>query len=574
MAVTVFTRRRTESTRSTGSITPADELASWLGDDVCTNCGNPVHAGNLYCSQQCREDDAKAIDKDAVSSAPKVAASANEQSVSFPQTTDFRFRYAPPTSPHLSARYNAALTSPALAAHDRTANSQDKDWSLSSEYTRNRNNVYSANRRSLSQSTYSSASDAPSTDPSTPSPHISKNDVFDEEFEPTVLDLPPSITPAASVLLNYSARDRDHQSGKRSPTQKMSALPSFKRETPQTTMSFARRPSRTNVPAPVLFTSPVLSTTVMKAQQATPRRLSNDNDASKAKSTIRKAAAVPLKRQSKQSGNTSPTLSPQVNSASSSAGKTLRALSPVNSFGNTQSNGSVCGRFGCYGLSSSTESEGPLLQHSSSDQRLAQRARPSMLFKHKHTHSAAADLDKFLEPSVRRPLESSAMNGVQDKSSAPEDVSSVPAPRGRSKARGRSSTSRRSPSPPRGAARRGRSEDFKAVASGAVAPLSSTRSSPRAIRTSSPSHERDIRDSDVENEAENRRGRSPTERGRINPSKPSTKQRSPIAAMQLQDSKTLKPSKTNVEDKTRLGALEHRSASDSSGYDDVDLDEL
>ena len=55
----MFTRRRMESVRSTGSTTPADELTSWLPDDVCITCHAQVLAGQLYCSQECREDDAK-----------------------------------------------------------------------------------------------------------------------------------------------------------------------------------------------------------------------------------------------------------------------------------------------------------------------------------------------------------------------------------------------------------------------------------------------------------------------------------------------------------------------------------
>lgn len=666
----MFTRRRMESVRSTGSTTPADELTSWLPDDVCITCHAQVLAGQLYCSQECREEDAKASAAEASkatgssepmpSSAPvishnhttkptRVASGEAISSSSRPTVgskaepvsqSQEKFRYPCPPSPNILAKYGAHLTSPALAALDhrssqlqQSSTSEREFASSSSEESANEAHVQQATtkRRSSSRSTFSSASEAAfSTDPSTPSPAIrSTRDELDD-FEPTELDLPPPMQPATSLMLN--ARER------RSPAQKKVNLPSnppvVKRER-VTMMSFARRPSRTNLPAPVLFTSPILATTVMKASpqsNASAAALSSSPSAQSSRisshgsnptslpssahrledqrfspnSMLKRSSvtAVPVNKVQVDTNliRKSPPSPPQMASASSSAGKTLRATSPIpnmsstmmSSFKSTTPDNITCGRFGCKGLSGSIEevtkpsSVGKDTVHSSE--------RPSMLLSHKHTHSASAGLNligqeaavevkqpvsatgtgasKLRMTPMLKPTKTIAIDSKDERLEEMERSIKSP-PRGRSKARGRSSTSRRSPSPPRGAARRGRSED---MLSSKEMSRSSNQSNPTTKLPNTKSLQ--ISDEAINNDADDeqeerrgRRGRSPTERRGVQSTKATIKGvDAALGKLRIDEANT--NAKRAPPPVDTPGSISEVSVSDSTGYDEVDMDEL
>lgn len=670
----MFTRRRMESVRSTGSTTPADELTSWLPDDVCVTCHAQVLAGQLYCSQECREEDAKASaaesskaagssTSDAMpSSAPAVShnhavkptrvASGEAISSSSRQPPqkffgnkaepasqpEEKFRYPCPPSPNILARYGSHLTSPALAALDhrssqlqQSSTSEREFASSSSEESANEAHVEqtTTKRRSSSRSTFSSASEAAfSTDPSTPSPAVrSTRDELDD-LEPTDLDLPPPMHPATSLMLN--ARER------RSPATKKVNLPSnppvVKRER-VTMMSFARRPSRTNLPAPVLFTSPVLATTVMKASpqsNASAAGLSSSpsGQSSRIPSHGSNAASLPssqlenskapqrfsptsmMKRSSvsampvnKSHTDTnlirkSPPSPPQMASASSSAGKTLRATSPaqymasttMSSFKSTTPDNVTCGRFGCKGLSGSVEE----VSQSPSQEIARSAERPSMPLSHKHTHSASAGLNligqeaadvkqpvsvtasgasKLRMTPLLKPRNSIATDSKDERVEEMERSIKSP-PRGRSKARGRSSTSRRSPSPPRGVARRGRSED---MLSSKEMSRSSNQSNPMKVPiTKSPRTSDETLNNDADDEQEEkrgRRGRSPTERRGL-PSTKATIKGLDAALGKLRIDEANANAKGAAPPIDTPGSISEVSVSDSTGYDEVDMDEL
>ncbi|PWN43968.1 hypothetical protein IE81DRAFT_54540 [Ceraceosorus guamensis] len=219
---------------------------------------------------------------------------------------EHKFRYPCPPSPHFLARYKtSALTSPALTALERSlprgsealddvadttsASISSSDDSVSAVADR------AQNRRSSSRSTFSSASDNFSTVPSTPSPAVCAQDDDLDDFEPSSLVLPPSVKPASTVLLKSASRDK--ATVQNSPAlvaqqhvapSSAAISPSLSRKSPSShhatpksppasssatstaTMRYARRPSRTNLPPPVLFTSPALTAVQRVASKASP----------------------------------------------------------------------------------------------------------------------------------------------------------------------------------------------------------------------------------------------------------------------------------------------------------------
>lgn len=602
---TAFVRRRRDSVRSdNGSVTPADELSSWLGDDVCTTCGTGVRAGQLYCSQECREEETNThllANNKPSSSAPtksssasqlhntphhhrqssKVSAWANAQRESSDSDSG-KFRYVCPPSPHvLASKYGSHLTSPALAALDRQptttkVNGAEGEWTSSSE------------RRSSSRSTYSSASDNLSTDPSTPSPllHRSNNDDLDE-LDASDFNLPPSVIPTALQLKDT----KQAPLAGRSPVQRPSGLPSVQ-PSAQGAMSFARRPSRTNVPPPVLFTSPVLATTVMRASTAVRRdshsgskdtpssnsspknseaqklamswqqakqQLHDAHFVSNAKrSSVTTAAALPvgLRSANAQVMRKAIPSPPLPNSASSSAGRTLRAMSPPSAAVSLSSDKAivgVCGRHGCQGLSGSS------IDAVSKEN----RPHPSLNSHHKHTHSANAGLNLLGREEQRDnvEIERTATPTVGSLHATTESTSVKSPPRGRSKARGRSSTSRRDPSPPRGAARRGRSEDIRSLG-GALAGLSMAAHRAPASRGAFTVETQDDAD-DEDDERIGRRGRSPTERAGLALNGTGVKGSGANGS---------RPGRHPSSRQSLSSGLTARGL--ASGYDEVDLDEL
>ena len=666
MAGRVSARRRQESSRSSESLTPADELSSWLGDDVCANCGAPARASHLYCSQQCKDEDAKDTSGVTSTSAPAhvVASQAPYHQVPgapVEASQDGKFRYACPPSPNILAKYNPALTSPALIALERslptaasinTNNTQTSTQSVSSSADSSTAARRKANRRSSSRSTFSSASDILSTEGSTPSPasHAvnSEEDNLDD-VEPTDLCLPPSIHPAASILLNSTAREAARTSAttsssitpdgsKRSPIANNTSGPAYKgvplKKEDRKTIDFARRPSSTNLPPPVLFTSPILSTTTVKANAAHASNLDfqrrssghgpsppqvNATPARKMTEARRpRIAAAPYSSPAAVHGHTGTNVCsavpvaekqrdrsralnrktsdspPQLASASSSAGKTLRAVSPLDQSSPGLYPNVVCGRYGCGGLGSSAES---VEAEAEARRGSAPSQRTSFARGHKHTHSAAAGLNFFDHATtggnqglaaksklIMTPVDALKMKEIGKKISeqACDLEERVRSPvRGRSKARGQRSTSRRSPSPPRGAARRGRSEDLLSTTMAtrdsedtafSVSPASS-RSNPIAV-----SHGERRRE--LSTAVDSRRGRSPTERA----IKDHGRGRQPIdKAWAAEEEKQLLHACEMAW--PAYGHHQHEWENEKSqiataivhgtnGYDDVDLDEL
>jgi hypothetical protein len=394
-------RRRTESVDT--PLTPANELTSWLGDDMCANCGSAVQGTQLYCSDACRAADAhdapaapasvsafaRAQYLDEELGAERTSSSAPAFSPRQPYTdAEGKFRYPCPPSPHLLAKYKAAaLTSPALTALERSLPSRHEhaaadgisasSFSDESSSVEPRRSGSGTKRRSSSRSTFSSAdTDNFSTVPSTPSPaSAAVHDDF-EELEPSALALPPSVKPASTVLLKSASRDGNRavsgessnnssssstpsaapplvsSSLRRSPAAKPISPPTSGSASSTATMRYARRPSSTNLPPPVLFTSPALTAThrinARGAATASPRQqakltrktalgakrpsVSTNTFSSPAVlteggSSQKAAGAVPMAGRERASrGSNSPE---QIASAASSAGKTLRAFSPA-----------------------------------------------------------------------------------------------------------------------------------------------------------------------------------------------------------------------------------------------------
>lgn len=634
-----------------------EELSSWLGDDVCANCGATAQPNHLYCSQECKEEDAKQIDSGKSALAPKSAPalSSTTKIGSTPFWTEAndsnsnRFRYPCPTSPSIVPKYNSALTSPALVALERslpntapTSTTDRSSHSISSSgESSSAAQAKSSKRRSSSRSTFSSASDAISTEHSTP--QSNSEAIQDEEDALDDFHLPPSIRPS-SILLSSTARE-----AKMAATLSTSVTPDGAKHSPASkitstshqrtlsnkaqhktdmagnnTIAFARRPSTTNLPPALALASPMLRpymSPTMNSSRITTRRQSarhSQGTLQEAQATLRgrkstTVRAIPSPAAFAQSASKAMGASaldvvsqhrkdgaaispPCIASASSSAGKTLRALSPQDTDAN-QAN--ICGRYGCCGLGSDDES----LDHDAVNDR-----RPSLSRGHKHTHSAAAGLNSlynqgtsslaanaglFLDPSSGQATASAVRLGsTEEKGSSFEERLRNP-PRGRSKARGRRSTSHRSPSPGRGAGRRVRSEDLmKSVVDEAA--LSSPSNLPGSARLQpiallqarrSPVGREGIEDDDDDG----RRGRSLTERDvplQLLRSRQREETTSTLkGAERLEDScemawpayghdmyerqSSSSTSKAKLAQKIAT-ALIHGS----KGYDDVDLDEL
>lgn len=501
---------RKESEISEIRTTPADELSSWLGDDVCTNCGAPTPHGKLFCSESCKLADASEV----------AQASLIESLTSpIPQSDEFnkldhgaKFRYPCPPSPSLLAQMSAPLrttylTSPALAAYQSSLPVSRGRFSLASTTSNDAGAAEARHtkKRSSSQSTFSSISESnasqsafASTDPSTPSPAYEPVEDESSDLDAHDFQLPPSVSTASSVMLRKSS----------SSSQPATAPHPINADgrTPKSPLWYARLPSTTNSRGS-WYTSPAITATTMVTATSQDRRVSapsststGPSDArgrpSNAEATLTRKSAKDVLSQafhlvsatsqgktfavrrgrSEQLDTRSP---PPSHSLASSAGKTLRGGSPSSSRAfspvgtelgcdrcRTISN--LSGEYNVYGSSlKSSHSRGlsssPRLE---SDERYR-----SMKQYHKHSHSAAAGFffthmesrDSLVAQEAQATTESEERQGRRvgssrhrsPRSAAVEDEQDVRAtpPRGRSKARGRSSH-RRSPSPPRAAARR------------------------------------------------------------------------------------------------------------------------
>lgn len=647
------TRHRKESNHQIE--TPVEELSSWLADDVCANCGAPARSNHLYCSEHCKDEDAKP--KASTTSAPVLSSYTNSANSTNPSKkmqqapswteTDSKFRYPCPPSPNILAKYNSVLTSPALVALERslpnTSTSMtktDKDsQSVSSSGGSSVAHQSKTKRRSSSRSTFSSASDVVSTEHGTPSSisdaiQDDESDDMDALSNASDFHLPPSIHPfskstpreARSATATPSLGVTPDRSN-RSPVNKVTPTPHQNARQNRNTIEYARKPYNTNLPPPVLFTSPVLAVTTMQRSDRLDdsleiaRRRSSGN---LRKSPIPAQATLKSKKSPSYRGERPPLSSaafsgpvvvqstndldtlaistkpsrgnhspPCLPSASSSAGKTLRAMSPLENVSPGLYT-AICGRFGCSGMGSNAGSLEIDDQFNINDGQSPQR--PSLNRGHKHTHSAAAvlSLSNSRNNSILAAASKLIMtpaNQVAETKEVDEECKSQrdgeqvenklkSPPRGRSKARGRRSASHRSPSPPRGVSRRGNSEDIskqREDGSSAIISPSSSRSQPvpRSQRRTSSVARRD------EPEEEKHRGRSPTERR-------STPRKTHHSRQREETSSTVTPFSHSCkmawpayghdleawqqESKAELAKLV--DPTNSKGYDDVDLDEL
>lgn len=517
---------RKESEISEIRTTPADELSSWLGDDVCTNCGASTAHGKLFCSEACKLADAKEVTQ---ASLIENLASPLPKSDEFANLDDAsKFRYPCPPSPSLLAQMSAPhrttyLTSPALAAYQSSLPVSRGRLSLASSTS---NEVRHTKKRSSSQSTFSSISESNAshsafagTDPSTPSPAYGPAEDESSDLDAQEFQLPPSVSTASSVMLRKSSKSGSQAALPR-PT-------NTDGRTPKSPLWYARRPSNTNSRGS-WYTSPAITATTMVTAISQDHRatasssLSNGSSDLRSRSTdadatlTRKAAkdilaqAFPSASTSQRRGRSeqletrSP---PPAHSVASSAGKTLRGTSPLSSRAfsprstelgcdrcRTISN--LSGEHNVYGSSlvSSNSRRGSISPRLEADERYR-----SMKQYHKHSHSAAAGLSfthmklrdslvntkeatqaaKSIERQGRQTARTTVIDDAQQ-----QDVRATP-PRGRSKARGRSSH-RRSPSPPRAAARRDSAliEEKRAASPAPISPRSQPISMPMMARDS------------------------------------------------------------------------------------------
>ncbi|SPO21282.1 uncharacterized protein UTRI_00759 [Ustilago trichophora] len=506
---------RKESEISEIRTTPADELSSWLGDDVCTNCGASTAHGKLFCSEACKLADAREV---AQASLVESLASPIPKSDEFARLDDGpKFRYPCPPSPSLLAQMSAPLrttylTSPALAAYQSSLPVSRGRLSLASSTSNEAGASESRHtkKRSSSQSTFSSISESngshsafASTDPSTPSPAYGPTEDESSDLDAHDFQLPPSISTASSVMLRKSSKSS--ASPFSSASQAAPRPINADGRTPKSPLWYARRPSNTNSRGS-WYTSPAITaTTMVTATSQDHRAIAPSSSDTRSRSTeveatLTRRAAKDILSQAFPSASTSTAGTsqgktfavcrgrseqietrspPPVHSVASSAGKTLRGASPLSSRAfsprstelgcdrcRTISN--LSGEHNVYGSSLiSSNSRGI----STSPRLEADERYRSMRQYHKHSHSAAAGLF-FTHMALRDSLndeaapvpESIERSGRRTESfrhrsqrsavieDGQQDVRATP-PRGRSKARGRSSH-RRSPSPPRAAARR------------------------------------------------------------------------------------------------------------------------
>ena len=256
----------------------------WLGEETCSICSRPVEkSGSLYCSSDCKRQD----ELSASMSLGLVGTHTHVSSGSSASTFDHgskiasmdTLRYTALSSPTLAATrspvkhakrpsYGAPPMSPlalAVQPHSRL-NSADylsgrvaghkaaNRWGSSVGPSRGRAGEAQSSRRSSSSSRSSeSEEEAESSDPTTPSPHIWATSAPHAKVgEPSALMLPPAMQADAVKILLKSPK---------------SIGLTFRQPEAPGYMHFTRRPSRTNVPAPVLFSSPVLTATAKSNSQ-------------------------------------------------------------------------------------------------------------------------------------------------------------------------------------------------------------------------------------------------------------------------------------------------------------------
>jgi hypothetical protein len=348
-------------------------------------------------------------------SAPPTAKLAPSTRHYFPNTTAAdidslqRFRYPCPPSPTLVAQRKTTPSekiSP-TSFFGAQGNASYRRRNASRTSSRGESNGFRPRlgRRSSADSTDSSlaSSSACLTDPSTPSPgtanrgcdsassNRSNASIDDEDLNSSDFRLPPSVSPATAAMLTanhqsvYHHRSRSdrqvsptqHQYPRR-PRTSVGDVGETASAAPGTTMSFARRPGSTNLPAPILY-SPVLAaknSTVNAEGTITRRAFKSRPDVRRSFDQIKaqvsgsfggpsasadlvdasarspldtglsmrvqRTRSDPSAMQLHPEGEASPEQHDSGASGSSSAARTMRAISP----GSLTASNEVCGRPG------------------------------------------------------------------------------------------------------------------------------------------------------------------------------------------------------------------------------------
>ncbi|CAO1631606.1 unnamed protein product [Sympodiomycopsis kandeliae] len=506
--------------------TPADEFSSWLPEEMCVACGAPISTSQLYCSEECKHQEqrnaAQATQERLASlRISPTASSASRSGQLDPATADKsisdaptqsalhneprdqpRFRYHFPTSPHLLAQrkstVHSAQEAPGLTAFERSLLSDHGEHARGPDSTASSNEGSgSANERRNSAMSSASSFSSIATDPSTPSPTIlgrrtsqvdTKNgedfDNSEEGLNDSNFRLPPAVTSSNAALMRRVSSKAPFESKVPDPSSTISKSyhetfgtgecnePDVGLPITSPTMSYARRPSCTNVPTPILY-SPAMMAKAASAQKASPtstRRRSAWNVIGTSSAGVPQrrrtgahsrgpsvidglsvAAEVGKKNHVNPSSidvadsasegtmkrsvsDPAPTSSPQqhaLGSASSSATCTLRAASP-----DMRSSAGICGRPGCTGSSVIRESTSMKAMSAfdvstsrsmTNHGNRAENTRPGAF--HRHTHSARAGLDMPLgevkHVSAHDPSSKTALSSVTSDASFQRDAAKL-----------------------------------------------------------------------------------------------------------------------------------------------------
>lgn len=284
--------------------TPAGEMASWLPEEMCTTCGAPVTGSHqLYCSEDCKQQDScraaqsltgaalALIESDDKTHALAANDAPQSSSTSAPvddqdQADPHRFRYPCPPSPLLVAQMQTTTTDNArkqpsfnalgkfdkLMLRHRSSSKWGPEGDSSADEDDRTPAGFSPGRRDSVESIESTGSSgAVMTDPSDPSPAISatarQGFTSEDERDLDAVRLPPpsmkeghdQVTSSSSLSAASSSSSRSSASSPRSNNHRRRQRPPADYHGPSSTstMSFARRPSSTNLPAPTHY-SPVL----------------------------------------------------------------------------------------------------------------------------------------------------------------------------------------------------------------------------------------------------------------------------------------------------------------------------
>ncbi|CAO1617035.1 unnamed protein product [Jaminaea pallidilutea] len=602
-----------ESPTTERPLTPAEELSSWLPDENCAACGAPVKTRQLYCSAKCRDQEeqersqaAAAVEPSTELTTTSTASTSAALAQSATLSSSAQPLLASSRTPNLGglrvpAYARTSRSTPALhedQAQDAVTTTTSPQRAtgrhvsqplpststasvLSRSFNRRKCRPTSGGssgddtlesgansagprvgrgsdmKRNSSQSSMSSSpsSSAIFTDLSTPSPALKANmddSVAEDEAELNSSDfnLPPPVIPGSNGLKRRASMQQ--HAWQASQSSQSSHLPSEQLPT-YGFMSYARRPSSTNLPAPVIY-SPVMtaasgrsagrSSSVRTDKSRGPMTTKQTKEPSQGTSAFQSTAGrhhtasdIASKREGPsalaadsevtttaefdlpQSALAAPATnnvfvfkpgpsmnrsssdparqpirsSPQADYTSSSSGcQTLTASFPsprLVSFDRATNNklsstGTIerCGRPGCAGASVDAESIPARHREASSlSQREISRSLRAPLgmmdarvnssrasYRHKHTHSAGAEMTihhRLNEAASKHGGSQTRATGIEAASSSNSGTAAEPSPtnvaqagvqihpRGRSKARGCRSVSRRSRSPPRAAAR-------------------------------------------------------------------------------------------------------------------------